>query len=179
MLIVISKYIFKPDHFNDIHYHKYHHHHHHLQIPCQSVSEAARWHQRVRSCAFLKCDWRPIFSDTRSFSMLRVLSPRRAFSLYHSVSGFLIVTSEALRRSSFMEALATWQNKYHWFRWWLISPEKPSLESHLLVQIAFPFKIKYIFQKMLRNSNWEICISNNNKNNLDFFYCFEFSFYIF
>ena len=34
----------------------------------------------------------------------------------HSVSGFLIAVSEALRRSSFVKALATLPNKYHWFR---------------------------------------------------------------
>ena len=47
----------------------------------------------------------------------------RSFSLYHTVSGFLIAASKALRRSSFADALATWPNKYHWFRW-LMSPEK-------------------------------------------------------
>ena len=155
----------KSDHFNDIHYHKYHHHHH-LQIPCQSVSMAARWHQTFLSCAFLKSEWRPISVVQDHFpcseSLVHIVL-WRSFSLYHSVSGFLI----AARRSSFGEALATWPNKYHWFRW-LMSPDKnTSLEWHLLVQIAILLKVSNLF-KNASSSNWEICISNNNKNIHDF-----------
>ena len=149
MLIVISKYI-SIQIILTIFTHKYHHHHH-LQILCQSVSETAKWHQIVRYCAFLKCDWRPILmvQDRSPWSVSWVhIVLRCSFSLYHSVSGFLIAASKALRQSSFMEALATLPNKYHWFRWWLMSPEKKSsLESHLLVQIAIHFKIQYLFQK--------------------------------
>ena len=143
-----------------VRYHKYHHYHY-LQIPCQSVSVAARWHITVLSCAILKSEWRAIFSGIRSFSMLRVLHIvlRCSFSIFHSVSGFLIDASKALRRSSFAEYLTTWQNKYHWFRW-LMSPDdlddddarkkSTSLKSHLLGQIAIPFKIQYLFQKCFK-----------------------------
>ena len=43
------------------------------------------------------------------------------FSIRYQVSS--LPASKVLRRSSFAKALATWPNKYHWFRW-LMSPEK-------------------------------------------------------
>ena len=90
----------------------------------------------------------------------------RSFSLYHSVAGFLIAASKALRWSFFGEALATWQNKCNLFRG-LMSPEKnTNLESHLLVQLQFLLKFSTFF-KTLQSCTWEICISNNKKNNLD------------
>ena len=117
------------------------------------MSVAARWHQTVLSCAFLKSEWRPISSGTRSFSMRRVLSPHclwRSFSLFHSVAYSLIAVSKALRRSSFAEALATWPNKYHSFRWLFTRQKITSLKSHLLVQIAIHLKIQYLFQKCFK-----------------------------
>ena len=71
----------------------------------------------------------------------------RSLSIFHSVSGFLIAVSKAHRRSSPVEALATWQNKYNWFD---VARKKTSLEWHLLVQIAIPFKIQYLFQKCFK-----------------------------
>ena len=160
---------FKSDHLNDAHYHKYHQHH--LQIPCQSVP-LCPWLQddTKQSCAFLKFEWRPIFSGARLFSVLLVLvdiqwykivlhapGPGRYRSMTffssfpQSVSGFVIAASKALRRASFAEALATWRNiSITGLDDWCHQKKKHIiLESHLLVQIAINFKLR----TFLKNSS--------------------------
>ena len=105
----------------------------------------------------------------------------RSFSIFHSVSDLLIAASKVVRRSSFAKALASDRISITGSDYWCCRKNNTSLESHLLVQIATSFKIQYRC-KRASSSNWDICISNNNKNNLDFYfkcYCFEFSFYIF
>ena len=90
-----------------------------MQIPYQSVSVDTRRLQPVVSSAFLKSELRP-----SSFSILRfhvVLG--RPFGIFNPATGLLIAARKALRRSSSGEALATWPNKYNWFKW-VRSPEK-------------------------------------------------------
>ena len=79
------------------------------------------------------------------------------------------------------ESLTTWPNKYHWLRW-LMSPDKTTrLESHLLVQIAIPFKIPYLFPKCFLVPTEKYAFPTTTKIILIFlnFDCFEFSLYIF
>ena len=152
---------FKPDHFKQrstI-----------INIIITIIIIICKFHARV--CPLLRDDTKQLClvpSSNQSegrYSMVQDRSPCSgswvhivqwgSFSLYHSVSGFLIAASKALRWSSFGKALITWPNKYHWFRL-LISPEKNiNLEAHLLVQIAIHFKIQYFFQFQLRNMHFQ------------------------
>ena len=154
-----------------------------IVIICKFYATVCPWLQDDTKNPTPKFEWRPIIIGTKSFSMLRVwvhIVLWCSFSLFHSVSGFLIVARKAVRRSSFAEALATWPNKYYWFRW-LMSPENKntSLESHLLVQIAIPFKIQYLFKKCFKVSTEKYAfLTTTNIILIFYFYCFEFRFYI-
>ena len=90
----------------------------------------------------LKSEWRPIFSCARSFFTLRVqVVLRRSFGDFYSAAVFLFPPEKLSENHPLWEALATWSNKYNWFKWVMSSDKnKPiGLESHLLVQITVPF----------------------------------------
>ena len=96
-------------------------------------------------------EWRPIFSCARPFSTLRVqVVLRRSFRHFHPAAVFLFPPEKLSDNHLLGKALATWPNKYYWFKW-VMSLDKKNTVS------------------------W-----NRNKNILDFFLiCIvKFSFYI-
>ena len=107
---------------SDFRYHKYDRHPH-WQISCKSVTVATR--QRDLSFACLKFEWRPIFSCARSFSTLRVhIVLRRSFCYFHPAAVFLLPPEIPVDNHPLGEALATWPNKYNWFKWMMSSDKK-------------------------------------------------------
>ena len=153
MLIVIPKYVTRQIILNDFHYQK-HDHHHHLQIPCQSVSVAARWHKTVLSCAFLKS----VEADIQCYKIvLHATSPES--TLFYGVHLVFTIRSQVsslppAKLSDDHPLRKLWQHDRisitgldDWCR-----QKKTSLESHLLAQIVIPFKIPYLFQKCFKVS---------------------------
>ena len=106
---------------NDVRYLK-RHQHHRRQRSCKSVTVVTRQHDL--SCAYLKSEWRPIFSGARSFSTLRVkVVLRRPFGLFHPAAVSLLPPAKLSNNHSLEEPLETWPNKYNWFEW-VMSPNK-------------------------------------------------------
>ena len=107
---------------SNVRYHKYHHHLH-WQISCKSVTVAPRQHDLSFAC--LISEWRPIFSCARSFSMLRVqVVIRQSFCYFHPAAVFLLPSEKLSDNNPLGEALATWPNKYNWFKWVMSSDKK-------------------------------------------------------
>ena len=104
---------------NDIRYHKYLHRHYHWQIPCQNVVVATRRRQPALSCAFLQSEWWQIIRGAYDISSSRFRSKvfnciLLVFSIRPQV--FPLPPAKLSDDQPLGEALATWPNKYHWFK---------------------------------------------------------------
>ena len=99
---------------------------------------------------------------------------RHPFSLFHSSPDFLFATSKALIRSSSGEARVVWPHKCHRFKLKLLmSPEKKlAWNQTCWCKLQSLLKFSTFFSNILQSFNWEICIFNNSRNNLDFFFHF-------
>ena len=110
---------------SDVRYHKYHHHLY-WQISCKSVTVATRQHDLSFACLTSEC--RPIFSCVRSFSTLRVqVVLRRSFCYFHPAAVFLSPPEKLSDNHPLGDSLATWSNKYNWFKWVMSSDKIKTL----------------------------------------------------
>ena len=100
-------------------------------IICRFHAKASwPWLLASMICLFvcLKSEWRPIFSCERSFSTLRVqVVLRRSFGHFHPAAVFLLPPEKLSDNHPLGEALATWPNKYNWFKWVMSSDKKKTL----------------------------------------------------
>ena len=174
MIIVIPKCITRKIILNDVHYHK-DHHHHYLQIPCQSVYVLGC--KMTRNSSVFCLPQIRVEADIQWYTIV-LHAPGPESTLFYGVLLVFIIRSQVstLQQAklsddtSFEETLATWPNKYHWLIW-LMSPEKKPLAWNRTCWCKLQSLLTFsTFSKMLHSSAWKMCITNNNKNNIDFLF---------
>ena len=92
------------------------------------------------------------------------------FWVFHPTAGSPFPPAQLSDNHPLGEALATWPNKYHWFKR-VISPEKTDFESHLLVKLQSFLKFSTIFFWKCIKAPTEKCTFSTTTNIPDFVIC--------